>query len=108
MTKKKKLTFFVGGPGLPVGDVELDRPSEQDGLLSHVPDLVPVPGNVKGLDVHAVEGHYTRGRIVKAEQELGHGRLASAGRTHKGERLAYFDLERERSVHLVVRPGRLG
>ena len=65
-----------------------DRAGEEERLLGHDADLAAKRVQRHRPDVDAVDEHATRGGVIEAVRELGHGRLARPGRPDERDRLA--------------------
>ena len=89
----RRLDLGVARVGPAEGDVVADRPREQERLLRHVAELVPVLGEVEVGQRHAVDQHPPGGGVVEPGDQLHDGRLAGAGLADEGHDLARADLE---------------
>ena len=83
----------VGGVVRAQGDVLPHRAAQQPHILQHHAQGAPQVGRVQLAHVHAVDQHRTGVRLVQAEDQLGHRRLARAHLAENGHALARLDLE---------------
>ena len=101
--RRRGLADLLGArAGPPEGDVLGDRAREQERLLRHDPHLRAQRAARDLAQVVAVDEHAARGRVVEARDELGHRRLAGAGRADERHGLA----RRDRQVDVLERQDR--
>ena len=81
------------GVGTPESDVLGDRAREQEGLLGHDPHLRAQRGAGHLAQVVSVDQHPALGGVVEAGYQLGHRRLAGAGRAHQSHGLSRRDVQ---------------
>ena len=98
----------VGGVAAADAHVVADRPGEQEALLGHDAHVPAQVGEGDVAEVDAADAHRAVGRVVEPGHELGHRRLAGAGRADDGQPLARLDpqrhvVEHERAVAVAER-----
>ena len=96
--------FRIGGVEPPVADVFEDRRGEDHRILRHHGEPRAHFARIGAAHVDAIDAHRALLRIVEAQQQLEHGRLAGAGRSDQRHLFAGRDLERE-VVERRVSPG---
>ena len=92
---RRSLHLFVGRVELAIADVLANRAAEQPRVLQHHPEH---RADVRAREVARIDAADTDSAsvdVVEAHEQLHHGRLAGARRTHDGDRLALGDLRRE-------------
>ena len=95
--------FLVGGAYLAVADILLDRSLEEPGILEHHAEEVVYVLAGEGGDIHAVHVDLAAIGFVKTHQEVYHGGLARARRTHDRDLLSREGVRREAVHDLAVR-----
>ena len=70
--------LLVGGVLLGVADVLLDGAVEEDGLLTHDPDIISEPADIEVPQILTVQQNLAAVRIVKSLDELDTSGLATA------------------------------
>ena len=85
----RRLTDIVERSSLlAVGDVLADGAAEQNHLLGHNANVLPVGEDVVLSNVFAIHQNLPPVRLVKAQQQLGDGRLARSAVPHQGHLFA--------------------
>ena len=82
--------LVLGGLGAAVGDVVVDRATEQPGVLQHHADVGAQLRARHRAGVDPVQGDASLVDLVEPHEQVDQGRLASPGRPDDGDRLARF------------------
>ena len=90
----------------PVGDVLAHRAVEQEDLLADEAHLAAEGREVELTEVDAPKGDAPLGRVVEAQEQLDHGRLAGARRADEGRGPTGLEVEVQPLEH--ARPGGVG
>lgn len=94
-----------GGLAFPEKHVVADGSGEQNGLLSHIAQLIVQSVESIVLHIHAVHQHLPGSRVIKAGNQADQRGLAAAGRADNGQR---FALIHRKLIWLSSSSGRMG
>ena len=87
--------LFVRGAGLAHGDVVADSTGGKPRILQHHADVFAQVMPAQAAGFLAVNADFAGVHIVKAHEQVDHGRLAAAGRADDGNALTGLDLKGE-------------